>query len=351
MTGAANISAWLLRIGAPLFIAAVALAACNNSPTGQRGISAVLEPTPADVAAAIGEDELVDENLTQQNVFQMEAKVAADGGANSGSVPAAGGVAVNGTRVVTTSEAGTTGATNRTPVPSASLEASGTVTALAPQATRSRSGNFFSSLFGRKRSSASVNSTKNAGSAGFGFNANPRPPGAVASGGATGLPGVDLDRVYAMDGIEDETGRTRQRIRIGGEEPVRVASVTNLARRAANGVLVQRPDVEVHCFPPRLLSLLKKVERRFGRSPVVTSGYRSTRYNRKVRGARNSQHTFCRAADIQVKGVSKWTLARYLRTLPGRGGVGTYCHTKSVHIDVGSKRDWNRKCRRKPGKA
>ncbi|TIL49575.1 MAG: DUF882 domain-containing protein, partial [Mesorhizobium sp.] len=53
------------------------------------------------------------------------------------------------------------------------------------------------------------------------------------------------------------------------------------------------------------------------------------------------------AADIQVPGVSKAQLASYIRTMPGRGGVGTYCHTESVHIDVGPERDWNWRCRRR----
>jgi uncharacterized protein YcbK (DUF882 family) len=55
----------------------------------------------------------------------------------------------------------------------------------------------------------------------------------------------------------------------------------------------------------------------------------------------------CAAADIQVEGVGKWELARYLRAMPGRGGVGTYCHTDSVHVDVGPERDWNWRCRRR----
>ena len=80
---------------------------------------------------------------------------------------------------------------------------------------------------------------------------------------------------------------------------------------------------------------------------IVTSGFRSRAYNRLIRGARNSMHIQCKAADIQVQGVSKARLARYLRSLPGRGGVGTYCHTKSVHLDIGKKRDWNRRCRRR----
>lgn len=80
---------------------------------------------------------------------------------------------------------------------------------------------------------------------------------------------------------------------------------------------------------------------------VVTSGYRNEDRNRQARGAKNSLHMYCAAADIQVPGVTKWDLATYVRSLPGRGGVGTYCHTDSVHVDVGPERDWNWRCRRR----
>lgn len=152
------------------------------------------------------------------------------------------------------------------------------------------------------------------------------------------LPGVRKNRsIFAID----ESNETEEL-----DEPVRLAAVTNLARRGNHGLLLQRKGVQVGCFPPHLVRLLKTVERKFGRTPIVTSGFRSQRHNRMVRGARNSTHTRCLAADIQVQGVSKWTLAKYLRSLPGRGGVGTYCHTKSVHIDIGSKRAWHH-CGRK----
>ncbi len=153
------------------------------------------------------------------------------------------------------------------------------------------------------------------------------------------LPGVRNKKdIYGIDGVEEEHEF---------DEGVQLASVTNRARRGSHGLLLQREDVKVGCFSPKLIRLLKQIERRFGRTPIVTSGYRSRAYNRRIRGARNSMHIHCKAADIQVKGVSKVRLARYVRSLPGRGGVGTYCHTKSVHVDVGRKRDWNRRCRRR----
>lgn len=150
----------------------------------------------------------------------------------------------------------------------------------------------------------------------------------------SGLPGVRGSELFGVDEADDLN------------DGVRLASVTNRARRGSHGLLLQREEVNVGCFPPQLVRLLKKVERRFGRAPIVTSGYRTRKHNRMIRGARNSMHIQCKAADIQVQGVSKSRLAKYLRSLPGRGGVGTYCHTKSVHVDVGRKRDWNRRCRR-----
>jgi uncharacterized protein YcbK (DUF882 family) len=131
------------------------------------------------------------------------------------------------------------------------------------------------------------------------------------------------------------------------EAPVRVASAAGMARLAPNGLLKQTDNVDVSCIKPALLRVLGQIESHYGQRAIVTSGYRDPFRNRRARGARNSLHMFCAAADIQIPGVSKWELAQYARSMPGRGGVGTYCHTESVHIDVGPERDWNWRCRRR----
>lgn len=127
----------------------------------------------------------------------------------------------------------------------------------------------------------------------------------------------------------------------------KVASAAGFGRMGAHGLLRQRPDVDVRCLKPGLVSILHKIERHYGKKVLVTSGYRSPAHNRAVNGAKHSQHMYCAAADIKVDGVSKWELARYVRALPGRGGVGTYCRTNAIHVDVGPERDWNWRCRRK----
>ena len=128
---------------------------------------------------------------------------------------------------------------------------------------------------------------------------------------------------------------------------VRMASVLGMSRFSPKSLKTQTSNVDVDCIKPELVKFIKIVERRYGRPAVVTSGYRSPSRNRRAGGAKNSMHIYCKAVDIQVKGVSKWDLAKYMRSIPGRGGVGTYCRTKSVHLDLGPKRDWHHSCRRK----
>jgi len=176
-----------------------------------------------------------------------------------------------------------------------------------------------------------------------------RKPVVLASYGgedSNGLPGVRTSALFEIkrrSGLDDDSDIDVHED-VGGS--VMLASAAGMARLAPNGLLKQTERVDVACLKPSLVRVLKTIERRFGKKLVVTSGYRSRAYNMEVRGAKNSQHMYCAAADIQVPGVSKWDLANFVRAMPGRGGVGTYCHTNSVHVDIGPERDWNWRCRR-----
>ncbi len=116
--------------------------------------------------------------------------------------------------------------------------------------------------------------------------------------------------------------------------------------RRVGRVFVVRRGAYVGCIPPRLRRLARQIARHYGRPLYVTSGYRSHRHNRRVGGARRSQHLHCNAIDFRVPGVSKYALARYVKRLAGRGGVGTYCRNNIVHLDVGPRRTWHWGCRK-----
>ena len=82
-----------------------------------------------------------------------------------------------------------------------------------------------------------------------------------------------------------------------------------------------------------------------GRPVKITSGYRHEAYNRKIGGAKNSQHVYAKAADIQVKGLEPEHVARIIEKLIAagkmkQGGLGIY-KRGWVHYDVrGKKARW-----------
>ncbi|MEN0001268.1 MAG: D-Ala-D-Ala carboxypeptidase family metallohydrolase, partial [Pseudomonadota bacterium] len=129
----------------------------------------------------------------------------------------------------------------------------------------------------------------------------PPPPTVIAaSTNGSSLPGVDRERLLGFGQADEPEPETR---------PIQVASAAGLARLAPNGLRVQHSGVDVACLKPALVRVLKKVERKFGKPVVVTSGYRSPSRNSNARGAKNSLHIYCAAADIQIEGVTKWELA------------------------------------------
>ena len=123
------------------------------------------------------------------------------------------------------------------------------------------------------------------------------------------------------------------------------AVLPTLASYASYSVANDR--VSTKCFPGRLRKILGQVHHRFGKKPEVSSGYRSAAYNRRIGGSRGSYHTKCQAADIKVRGVDKYVLAKYIRSLPDRGGVGVYGCKGVVHVDVGPRRNWYYRCRKR----
>ncbi|KTR02866.1 hypothetical protein NS365_20290 [Aureimonas ureilytica] len=156
-----------------------------------------------------------------------------------------------------------------------------------------------------------------------------------------GLPGVNPKSLFEIG----------QRASVDSEliddlgDSYQLASLSGIARLAPSGLLIQREDVVTNCFDSNLMSLISQIETRFHQKVVITSGFRSPSHNRRVNGAKASLHMQCKAADLHVPGVNGQEVARFVRALPVRGGVGTYCHTASIHIDVGPRRDWNWPCR------
>ena len=91
----------------------------------------------------------------------------------------------------------------------------------------------------------------------------------------------------------------------------------------------------------KLMNLLEEIRAACGnRAITITSGYRTESYNKKVDGAKQSQHLYAAAADIKVSGKSASEVYKLCDRLVGsRGGVGKY--STFTHVDVrGHKARW-----------
>ena len=91
----------------------------------------------------------------------------------------------------------------------------------------------------------------------------------------------------------------------------------------------------------RLMNLLEEIREAGGDRPItITSGYRTESYNKKVDGAKQSQHLYAAAEDIKVSGKSASEVYKLCDRLVGnRGGVGRY--SAFTHVDVrGHKARW-----------
>ena len=78
---------------------------------------------------------------------------------------------------------------------------------------------------------------------------------------------------------------------------------------------------------------------------TINSAYRHTKYNKKIGGAKYSQHLTASASDITIKGFTPEEVAETILELIkegkiSEGGVGLY--NSFVHIDIrGTRASWN----------
>jgi hypothetical protein len=97
----------------------------------------------------------------------------------------------------------------------------------------------------------------------------------------------------------------------------------------------------------RARAMLMKVQKDFGRSLFVNSGYRSPEYNAGLKGAaKNSYHMQGMALDISWSGIDASSREEFVRLARVHGfrGIGRYgpANGNFVHIDIGPERSWSK---------
>lgn len=85
---------------------------------------------------------------------------------------------------------------------------------------------------------------------------------------------------------------------------------------------------------------LQALRTRLGKPMVVNSAYRSPEHNKRVGGAKSSQHLLATAFDVRMENHSPHAFERLAREC-GFTGFGHYPKSGFMHIDIGPARRWN----------
>lgn len=90
----------------------------------------------------------------------------------------------------------------------------------------------------------------------------------------------------------------------------------------------------------RSLDRLHNLRVLLGQPIIVYSNYRSAAHNRKVGGAKSSQHLKAKAFDCQMTSGLSDEFRRKAKAV-GFTGFGDYPRSGFMHIDTGTPRSWN----------
>jgi hypothetical protein len=87
---------------------------------------------------------------------------------------------------------------------------------------------------------------------------------------------------------------------------------------------------------------LLRTATRMGRELTVNSGYRSPEYNRRIGGAKRSQHMSGYAIDVSMAGFSSDDIRNFIRIASQEGfmGMSYYPGSNFTHVDIGGRRTW-----------
>jgi zinc D-Ala-D-Ala carboxypeptidase len=87
------------------------------------------------------------------------------------------------------------------------------------------------------------------------------------------------------------------------------------------------------------LDKLQALRDKLGRPLLLTSAYRSPEHNKRVGGAKNSQHMLGIAFDVRMENQDPQKFEAAARAV-GFTGFGYYPKQGFMHIDTGAKRSW-----------
>ena len=106
--------------------------------------------------------------------------------------------------------------------------------------------------------------------------------------------------------------------------------------------LLPEPQVNMAVLP-EAFAKAEKLAKALGRPLKINSGYRTPEYNRKIGGAKKSQHVAKKALDIRWPDGDFRSRIEFIQLAVDAGFTGIGCYNSFMHVDVGPKRCWGPK--------
>lgn len=91
---------------------------------------------------------------------------------------------------------------------------------------------------------------------------------------------------------------------------------------------------------PQVVANLETLSQTMGFQLSITSGYRSPAYNKKVGGAKKSQHVQGNAVDVVQTGLTTAQRQQFIQAAIDAGFKGIGIYNTFTHLDISGKRAW-----------
>lgn len=103
----------------------------------------------------------------------------------------------------------------------------------------------------------------------------------------------------------------------------------------------ETPDIpRAEGMTENALAAFSALQNAWGNPLAINSAYRDPEHNKRVGGAKNSQHTHGNAYDIDVSSLSREDRLRLIELARQSGFQGIGVYNNALHFDVGPARAW-----------
>jgi lysozyme len=144
--------------------------------------------------------------------------------------------------------------------------------------------------------------------------------------------------VGTFDSLDEAVEAAKQRSNSLGEGPPMRLGCPDSSATGPSLTSSQRSRLRGVRAP--VVTRFERLQQLVGKELPVNSGYRDPNHNRRVGGAKKSQHVHGNAIDINVRSLSRQQRIDLIEKASALGFTGIGVYNNAIHVDLGGRRAW-----------